>query len=153
MSSAKLEILRRTLKGEIVTPSDLDYPKAIARWALNAQRNAKVVAFVKDERDIVHSIRFAKQENLPIAVKGGGHSISGASSTDGGLVIDLSRHFTSVTVDPHRKVAMVGGGAIWETVDKAAIEHGLASVAGKVNHASFSSLCSSSRVLIYSLCL
>jgi FAD/FMN-containing dehydrogenase len=92
--------------------------------------------FVKDESDVALAIKFARQENLPIAVKGGGHSISGASSSEGGLIIDLSRYINRVTVDPDRKVAMVGGGSIWETVDKAAIEHGLATVAGTVNHAS-----------------
>lgn len=137
MSSAKLDILRKSFKGDIVTSSDVDYPQAIARWALNAQRNAKVVAFVMDEEDVSLAIKFAKEENLPIAVRGGGHSASGASSSEGGLVIDLSRHIIGIQVNPEKKVAIVGGGAIWATVDKAAIEHGLATVAGTVNHASF----------------
>jgi hypothetical protein len=56
-----------------------------------------------------------------------------ASSSDG-LVIDLSRYLNGVKVDPDKKVAYVGGGALWETVDKTAIKHGLATVAGTVNH-------------------
>ena len=49
-------------------------------------------------------------------------------------MIDLSRYLNGVKVDPDKKVAYVGGGALWETVDKTAIKHGLATVAGTVNH-------------------
>jgi FAD/FMN-containing dehydrogenase len=137
MSSPSLETLQTTFKGDLVVPSDAEYPKAITRWANNAQRNSKVVAFVKDADDIVLAIKFAKDHQLPIAIRSGGHDTSGSSSSEGGLVIDLSRYLNGVKVDPERKVAVVGGGAIWETVDKAAIEHGLATVAGTINHVSF----------------
>lgn len=60
--------------------------------------------------------------------------MSGTSSQTDGLVIDLSRHIAGARIDPDKKLAYVGGGAIWETVDKAAIQHGLASVGGTVNH-------------------
>jgi hypothetical protein len=131
---SELESLSKTFKGDIVTPSSADYEKAIARWAINAQRKAKVVAFVKDSEDVVLAIKYAKANKLPVAIRGGGHSASGASSSEDGLVIDLSRHLNGVKVDADKKLAYVGGGAIWETVDKAAIEHGLATVGGTVNH-------------------
>ncbi|KAI9455345.1 FAD-binding domain-containing protein [Lactarius psammicola] len=120
--------------GDWITPDHPDYSKAIARWAANAERRAKVVAFVKSAQDVVVVLRYAKQHNLSIAIRGGGHSTSGASSVEDGIVIDLSRYLSSVRVDPAAKLAYVGGGAIWETVDKATIEHGLATVAGTVNH-------------------
>ena len=122
--------------GDWITPDHPDYSKAIARWAANAERRAKVVAFVKSAQDVVTVLRYAKQQNLPIAIRGGGHSPAGASSVENGIVIDLSRHLSSVRVDPTAKLAYVSGGAIWETVDKTAIEHGLATVAGTVNHVS-----------------
>ncbi|KAI9465877.1 FAD-binding domain-containing protein [Lactarius psammicola] len=122
--------------GDWITPDHLDYSKAIARWAANAERRAKVVAFVKNAQDVAIVLRYAKQHNLPIAIRGGGHSPAGASSIENGLVIDLSRYLSSVRVDPAAKLAYVGGGAIWETVDKTAIEHDLATVAGTVNHVS-----------------
>ena len=122
--------------GDWITPDHPDYPKAIARWAANAERRAKVVAYVKSPQDVVVVLKYAKQQNLPITVRGGGHSPAGSSSIENGIVIDLSRHLSSVRVDPTAKLAYVGGGAIWETVDKAAIEHGLATVAGTVNHVS-----------------
>ncbi|TDL29768.1 FAD-binding domain-containing protein [Rickenella mellea] len=125
---------KSSFKGDIVTPSDPDYKDALNRWAINAARPAKVVAFVKDAGDVALAIKYAKQANLPIAIKGGGHSASGASSSADGLVIDLSRHLNGVDIDPAKKLAKAQGGAIWATVDKAAIEHGLAAVAGTVNH-------------------
>jgi len=128
-----LASLQKIFKGDLVTSADPDYAKAIARWALNAQRDAKVVAFVKDAEDVSLAIKYAKANKLPIAIRGGGHSPVGASSTEGGLVIDLSRHLNGSRVDSERKVAFVGGGALWEIVDKTAIEHGLATVGGTVN--------------------
>lgn len=65
-------------------------------------------------------------------ILGGGHNPSGASSTDGGMVIDLSRYLNQVTVDPKSKFANVGGGALWSDVDKATCPLGLATVGGTV---------------------
>jgi FAD/FMN-containing dehydrogenase len=124
---------KQSFKGDVVTPTDADYAQAISRWAVNAQANAKIVAFVKTPEDVALAIAYAKENQLPIAIRGGGHSTSGASSTEG-LAIDLSRHLNSVEIDPENKLAYAGGGAIWEQVDKAAIQHGLAAVAGTVNH-------------------
>ena len=124
---------KQSFKGDICTPTDPDYPEAISRWALNAQANAQIVAFVKTSEDVALAIAYAKENDLRIAIRGGGHSTAGASSTDG-LVIDLSRHLNTVEIDSENKLAYVGGGAVWEQVDKAAIQHGLAAVAGTVNH-------------------
>lgn len=129
-------------KGDIVTPSSPDYSESIARWAKNAARKALFVFFVKDESDVALALNFARNNNLSVAIRGGGHSASGASSIEGGLVIDLSRYMNTCRVDEidGKKVAYVGGGAIWETVDKEAIKFGLATVGGTINHASLSSL-------------
>ena len=124
---------KQSFKGDISTPTDADYAQAISRWALNAQANAKIVAFVKTPEDVALAIAYAKENHLPIAIRGGGHSTAGASSTEG-LVIDLSRHLNTVEIDPKNKLAYAGGGAIWEQVDKASIVHGLATVAGTVGH-------------------
>ena len=131
--TSKFASFKQSFKGDIYTPTDAGYLEALTRWALNAQVNAQIVAFVKDPEDVALAIAYAKQNDLPIAIRGGGHSTAGASSTEG-LVIDLSRHLNTVEIDAENKLAYVGGGAIWEQVDKATIQHGLASVAGTVNH-------------------
>ncbi|KAI9067669.1 FAD-binding domain-containing protein [Trametes sanguinea] len=129
------ETFKSSFKGDLLTPDSPGYDQAIARWAKNAARRAAVVAFVKDADDVSKAIQYARQAKLPIAIKGGGHNPSGASSSEGGLVIDLSKYLNDAKIDPEKKLAYVGGGALWETVDKAAIQHGLATVGGTVNHA------------------
>ena len=141
---------KQSFKGDISTPTDADYAEAISRWALNAQVNAKIVAFVKTPEDVALAIAYARDNRLPIAIRGGGHSTSGASSTEG-LVIDLSRHMDTVEVDPGNRLAYVGGGAIWEQVDKATIEFGLATVAGTVNHVRSSCCTPQAFILIFPL--
>ena len=67
---------------------------------------------------------------------GGGHNPSGASSTNGGIVIDLSKYLNKVTVDQESKIAHVGGGALWQDVDAATCPFGLATVGGTVSEVS-----------------
>lgn len=131
---ADFSTFKNEFKGDLVTPTDPDYTKAIARWAGNSERKAKVVAFVKNTNDIGLAIKYATANSLPIAIRGGGHSPGGASSSENGLVIDLSRYINTARVDAEKKVVYVGGGALWDVVDKEAIKHGLATVAGTVNH-------------------
>ena len=123
-------------KGDLVTPKDPGYEDSIKRWAVNAQRRAAVVAFVRDADDVALALKYARDQvpRLPIAIRGGGHKTSGASSVEGGLVIDLSKYMNGVRISKEQKLAYVGGGAIWETVDKEAMKEGLATVAGTVNH-------------------
>jgi FAD/FMN-containing dehydrogenase len=125
---------KQFFKGHIVTPDDEEYIKAIARWAVNVERNARVVAFVKDVDDVALALKYARANNLQVAIRCGGHNPSGASSAEDGLVIDLSRYFDYAIVDPEKRTARVGGGSLWATVENEAIKHGLATVAGSVNH-------------------
>ncbi|KAH9989517.1 hypothetical protein BJV77DRAFT_963876 [Russula vinacea] len=96
-----LSIFKQSFKGDIVTPDDDGYFKAIARWAANAERPARVVAFVKDTDDIALALKYAQTNKLQVAS-------SGASSAEDGLVIDLSRYFNYVVVDPEKRTARVG---------------------------------------------
>lgn len=125
--------LRQSLQGDVILPNEPGYQKAKARWALNAERDAQVIVFPKDASDIGKAIAHAKLHGLELAIRGGGHSTGGASSTEG-LVIDLSRYINTVEVDSEKKLAYVGGGCTWQQVDEAAIQHGLATVGGTVNH-------------------
>lgn len=127
-------------KGDIVTEQDPGYNDAISRWAKNAKRLAHSVVFPRDSHDVSAALKYARANGLSIAVKGGGHNAAGASSIDGGMVIDLSRYLDQVRVDPGKKLGYVGGGAVWKTVDAEAIKHGLATVGGTVNHVRILSL-------------
>jgi FAD/FMN-containing dehydrogenase len=86
-----------------------------------------------DIADIQAALLWAQEHSVDIAVKGGGHSTAGTSSSEGGLVIDLSR-MTNVSVDISSKTITAQGGATWKEVDEAGAAHGLATVGGTVNH-------------------
>jgi FAD/FMN-containing dehydrogenase len=128
MSLPNFESFKARFKGDLVTPIDSDYEQAIARWAANAQRQAALVLYPKDEQDVSEAVKWVSSNKIPLAVCGGGHSSTGASSVEGGVVIALSRYFGEARVDPERKLAYVGGGAVWAAVDKAGMAHGLATV-------------------------
>ncbi|KLO07487.1 FAD-binding domain-containing protein [Schizopora paradoxa] len=132
--SSTFDAFKAAFQGDVVTPESPDYEASLKRWAANAERRAKVVAFVKSPQDVALAIKYAKDEGLDLSIRGGGHNPGGSSSSEGGLVIDLSRHLNGCRIDADNKRAYVAGGAIWETVDKEAIKHGLASVGGTVNH-------------------
>lgn len=83
--------------------------------------------------DVVNAVDFARERNLLVSVKGGGHSYPGKSTSDGGMMIDLSNLY-SVDVDPNAKSARVDGGALLGHVDNAALQHNLLTTTGVVSH-------------------
>ncbi|KAG8708335.1 hypothetical protein FRC08_018942 [Ceratobasidium sp. 394] len=126
-----LETLRAALSpaATLNLPGDANF--SIKRWASNAEKPAAVVACPAVSEDVVEILAFVQgkgaysaQEKVDFAVKGGGHNPSGASSSDGGLVIDLQPNMHGVRVDPDTKLAYVKGGSLWAEVDEATIEHG-----------------------------
>jgi FAD/FMN-containing dehydrogenase len=135
-----LSAFKQSFKGDIVTPDDAGYAEAIARWASNSERRARIVAFVKDTNDVAIALAYAQTNDLRVAIRGGGHSASGSSSCEDGLVIDPSRYLNYAVADPEKRTVRVGGGTLWGTVEKEAIQHGLATVAGTVSHVRLMSL-------------
>lgn len=91
------------------------------------------VVLVTSAIDVSTTLLFCKEHKLDFAVRGGGHSTSGASSTAGGIVIDLSE-MRKVEVNPVEKTITAQGGCLWQDVDEAAGKYGLATVGGTVNH-------------------
>jgi FAD/FMN-containing dehydrogenase len=133
LTMSPLQNFEPTFEGDIVTSSNPSYVRAISRWASNSERQARYILFPKNDQAVALAIIFATNNNLPIAVRGGGHSVSGSSSVQDGVVIDLSRFLNGVVIDPVGRLAFVGGGATWATVEETAMQHGLATVAGTVN--------------------
>ncbi|KAG8900553.1 hypothetical protein FRC00_012355 [Tulasnella sp. 408] len=132
--SIALTKLKESLSGEVVCPGDDGYDYGIARWSENCVKKAGYVIFPKTNEDVVEGIKFARSQNLELAIYGGGHSYSGSSSTEGGVVIHLGKYINYARCDPEKCILYVGGGATWEIVEKVGMEHGLATVAGNVNH-------------------
>ena len=132
LGEATIEELRQAVRGPIVTPEDEGYDEARAVWnGLHDERPALVVQ-PTGAADVAAAVGFARSHDLPIAVRGGGHSIAGFSTCNDGIVIDLSR-MRGVLVDPAERRAYVGGGAVWGDVDHETQAHGLATTGGLVS--------------------
>ena len=130
---AQLDELRRSFAGEILTPDAAGYDDARRVWNAKFDRHPTLVVRPSTVDDVVAAVRFGRERDLEIAVRGGGHSALGHSTTDGGLVIDLGR-MNAVTVDPAQRLARTGGGALLGQLDIAAQEHGLVCPVGVVGH-------------------
>jgi len=132
LGEATVQELREALRGEVVTPADPDYDDARLVW--NGLHDARPALIVRcaGAADVIAAVGFARSNDLPIAVRGGGHSVVGFSTSDGGIVIDLSR-MNEVHVDPEARRATVGGGAVWADVDHETQAHGLATTGGLVS--------------------
>ena len=130
---AQLDELRRTFGGEIVTPEAAGYDDARRVWNAVFDRRPALIVRPTSVADVQAAIRFGRERDLEIAVRGGGHSALGHSTSDGGLVIDLGR-MNEVSVDPTRRTARTGGGALLGQLDVAAQEHGLVCPVGVVGH-------------------
>jgi FAD/FMN-containing dehydrogenase len=133
LGEATIQELREAVRGQIFTPSDEGYAEASRVWngAHDGRRPALVVQ-CSGAADVIAAIGFARSNHLTIAVRGGGHSVAGFSTCDGGLVIDLSA-MSGVRVDLEAKRATVGGGALWADVDHETQAHGLATTGGLVS--------------------
>ena len=132
LGGATVEELRQSVRGTVVVPGDADYEGARAVWNGMIDRRPAVVVRPAEVADVAAAVRFARSQDLEIAVRGGGHSLPGFSTTDGGLVIDLSR-MRDVRVDTAKRRAVVEGGATWADVDQATQAAGLAVTGGLVS--------------------
>ena len=132
LGGATVEELRQSIRGVVVAPGDDEYDSARAVWNGMIDRRPALVVRCAEVADVVAAVRFARSQGLEIAVRGGGHSLPGFSTCDGGLVIDLSP-MRRVSVDAAGRRAVVEGGAIWADVDQATQAAGLAVTGGLVS--------------------
>lgn len=125
--------LRTQLRGSLVGPTDPGYePEPRPAWnAMHAGRPG-LVARCSGTADVVDAVNFARDNSLLVAVRGGGHSVAGLSSIDGGMLIDLSA-MRGVQVDPERRLAHVQGGAVLGDMDRETQAFGLAAPAGRIS--------------------
>ncbi|MFJ3203341.1 FAD-binding oxidoreductase [Streptomyces sp. NPDC086989] len=124
--------LREDLAGEVLAPDDPGYDEARTIFNSMIDRRPAVIARCESEADVVTTVRFARELDLPVAVRGGGHSVAGMSLNDGGVVVDM-RRMQEVTVHPGAKAVRVGGGAVMSVLDRACQPYGLATTGGRVS--------------------
>ena len=120
-------------RGRLVGPDHPDYDTARAVWNGAIDRRPRLIARCLGTADVVAAVRFARDHDLAIAIRGGGHNVAGTAVCDDGIVIDLSA-MRAVRVDPGARTAWVQGGALWGDVDHETQAHGLATTGGIVSH-------------------
>ena len=130
---AQVDAFRGSFGGEVITPDAAGYDDARRVWNAMFDRRPAIVVRPTSVDDVVAAVRFGRERDLEIAVRGGGQSAVGHSTTDGGVVIDMGR-MNNVTVDPQRRLARNGGGALLGQLDIAAQAHGLVCPVGVVGH-------------------
>ncbi|MFE7441390.1 FAD-binding protein [Streptomyces chartreusis] len=131
-AGAALAALREDLVGDVFAPSDAGYDEARTVFNAMIDRRPAVIAQCVDENDVVRAVRFGRDLDLNIAVRGGGHSVAGTAVNDGGLVVDL-RHMRAVSVDPAAEAVRVAGGATMSDLDRACQPHALATTGGRAS--------------------
>ena len=124
--------LRASIRGEVLRSGDVAYDVARSVWNAMIDRRPAVIVRALDAADVAAAVTFARDSELPISVRGGGHNVAGHAVGDGAVMIDLSA-MRAVSVDPERRLARVAGGARWGDVDRAAQVHGLATPGGLIS--------------------
>lgn len=130
--SSRLELLREGFEGALIDPGHADYDAARVVFNAMIDKRPAVIAQCASNADVQSAIRFAREQELQVAVRGGGHSVAGSSQVEGGLVIDL-RTMNAVSVDSHAGVATVAGGATMSHLDRGTQPFGLATTGGRVS--------------------
>ena len=128
-----LDRFRSSFVGEIIAPGHPDYDSARLVWSALYDRRPSLVVRPETVEDVTVAVRYAREADLRIAVRGGGHSITGFSTCDDGIVIDLSR-MRGVSVDQNSRVARANGGAHLGELDREAQARGLICPTGTVGH-------------------
>jgi FAD/FMN-containing dehydrogenase len=132
VSDESFEQLRAQIRGGLLTPEDAGYEHVRPPFnAMHVDRPGLVVR-CSGTADVVDAVNFARENGIEVTVRGGGHSIAGLSSSDGGMLIDLSL-MDGVHVDPVARIARVQGGAVLGDVDRETQAFGLATPLGGVS--------------------
>ena len=132
MDTARLEALRDELRGTLTTPGDEGYETARRVYNAMIERRPAAIVQPANAGDVMAAVRFANDNDLTVAVRGGSHSVPGFGTCDDGLVIDLSS-MRGVRVDPLNQTARVEGGATWGDLNAAGYPFGLATTGGIIS--------------------
>ncbi|KAG8954893.1 hypothetical protein FRC04_010376 [Tulasnella sp. 424] len=127
--SSSFVAFKDSIKGTVCQPGDEGYN--LSKWAPNGTKPSKIIVTPEETEDIAKAIKYAQSEGLTIAVRGGGHSTSTASATDG-LLIDM-RKMTQVRVDETNKIGYIQAGARTHEIEVETMKYGLAAACSQVS--------------------
>jgi FAD/FMN-containing dehydrogenase len=127
-----IEGLKMRLRGPVLVPGDHGYEEARTVWNAMIDRKPAAVARCIGNADVIECVRFAREHDLLLCIKAGGHNIAGLAAADGALMLDLS-HMRGAWVDNERSIVRAQGGCLLGDVDRETQVHGLAAVLGFVS--------------------
>src|SRR5687768_13811892 len=133
MSVKALDQLQETFRGEVLGPDDVGYDEHRKVWNGSIDRRPGVIARCAGVADVRAAVRFAREQDLLVAVRGGGHSFPGLSTCDDGMLIDLGP-MKGIRVDPGSRTARVQAGVLLGELDRETQAFGLAVPSGIVTH-------------------
>jgi FAD/FMN-containing dehydrogenase len=132
LQETDLQELSSAIRGEIINPGDATYDEARKIYNGMIDRRPALIVRAADESDVISTVRLARERQVDLSVRGGGHNVAGFGTNNGGIVLDLSL-IRNVRIDPKARTARVGGGATWGDVDHAGHAFGLATPAGVIS--------------------
>lgn len=132
LGEATIGELRAQLRGVVITPHDNGYDAARRVWNGMIDRHPSLIVRCAGVADVISAIQFARSQELPVAIRGGGHNVAGHAVCDGGLVVDLSA-MKAIRVDSERQVARAEPGLTWNEFDRETQAFGLATTGGLVS--------------------
>lgn len=132
VDDAAIQEFKARMRGPLLQPGDAGYAEACALWNGMIQKKPALIARCTGSADVVTAVNFAREHNLLLAVRSGGHNIAGSALCDGGLVIDLSG-MKGIHVDPQTRIARVQPGVNWGDLDHETQLFGLATPGGIVS--------------------
>lgn len=133
LSNAAIQEFSESLTGPMILSGHPDYDRARTIWNGMHDKRPALIVQAANSRDVSHAVSFARDNNLLLAVRGGGHSWPGKSVCDGGLMLNLS-HMDQVTADREAQRARAQGGALLNALDTKSLEQGMVTTAGVVSH-------------------
>ncbi len=139
LDDVTLADLAQRFRGEIIRPGDAKYDAARAIWNGAIDRHPALIARCSGAADVRAAVRFARERDLLVAVRGGGHNVAGTAVCDGGLVIDLSS-MKGLWVDPTKRTARAEAGLLWGDFDRETQAFGLAAPGGIISHTGIAGL-------------
>ncbi|MEZ4690560.1 MAG: FAD-binding oxidoreductase [Ignavibacteria bacterium] len=127
-----IEEFKATIRGEVIEQKDAGYDEARKVHNGMIDKSPRMIVKCTDAADVISAVNFARENNILISVRGGGHNAGGLGIADDALVIDLS-HIKYTRVDPEAKTIVVGGGCTWADVDHATHAFGMAVPSGIIS--------------------
>ncbi len=132
LNEATIAKFKASLRGEVILPDDKGYDNARKVYNGMIDRRPRLIARCADVADVITAVNFGRQNDVLVAIRGGGHNAGGLGVCNDGLVIDLSL-IKYTRVDPVARTVLVGGGCTWGDVDHAAHAFGLAAPTGIIS--------------------